>query len=51
MKHNMANTNTKKDESSIAKGPQPITPECFRMLGMTMLPIVENPVKNLAKFT
>lgn len=41
----------KKDENSIARAPQPITPECFNMTGMAMLPTVETPVKNLVAFT
>lgn len=47
----MANTNTKKEESSIANAPQPITPACFNMAGIAMLPIAEAPVKNLVAFT
>lgn len=47
----MANTKTKKDERSIARAPQPITPACFNIAGMAMLPIVEAPVKNLVAFT
>jgi hypothetical protein len=47
----MANTNTKKEDSSNPKAAQPITPACFNMLGMAMPPRVDAPVKNLAKFT
>lgn len=47
----MASTNTKKEENSIARAPQPITPECFSMAGMAMLPTAEAPVKNLVAFT
>lgn len=47
----MANINTKKEEISIAKAAQPITPACFNILGMAMPPRVEAPVKNLPKFT
>lgn len=43
----MANTSTKKEESSIAIAPQPITPPCFNIAGMAMLPMPEAPVKNL----
>jgi hypothetical protein len=47
----MAKTNMKKDENSIARAPQLITPACFNMAGMARLPIVEAPVKNLVAFT
>ena len=47
MKHTIARTNVKKDESSIAIAPQPITPACFKMIGIAMLPTAEAPVKNL----
>ena len=46
-KHKMAIPNTKKDESSIANAPQPITPACLRITGMAMLPTTEAPVINL----
>lgn len=41
----------KNDESSIARAPQPMTPACFSIAGMAMLPIAEAPVKNLVAFT
>lgn len=47
----MASTNTKKDESSIARAPQVMTPECFRIAGIAMLPIADAPVKNLVALT
>lgn len=43
----MANTNTKNDESSIVRAPQLMTPACFRIAGIAMLPTAEAPVKNL----
>jgi len=47
----MADTNTKNEESSIARAPQLITPQCFNMAGMAMLPTVDAPLKNLLAFT
>lgn len=43
--------NTKNDESSNARAPQQITPACFRIAGMAMLPIADAPVKNLVAST
>lgn len=50
MKHKMARTNTKNDESSIVRAPQPITPACFKIAGIAILPTTEAPVKNLVAF-
>lgn len=47
----IASTNTKKDASSIAIAPQPITPACFKIAGIAMLPIAEAPVRNLVALT
>lgn len=47
----MAETKMKNDESSIINAPQPITPACFSITGIAMLPTVEAPVRNLAAFT
>ena len=47
----MASTNMKYDESSIASAPQPITPACFRIAGIAMLPTAEAPVKNFVTLT
>lgn len=47
----MASTSMKKDESSIASAPHPITPECFKITGIAMLPTAEAPVKNLVALT
>lgn len=47
----MENTSTKKDESSITRAPQQITPACFNIAGMAMLPTADAPVKNLVAFT
>lgn len=41
----------KNDESSNARAPHPITPACFKIAGMAMLPMAEAPVKNLVAFT
>jgi len=46
----MADTNTKNEESSIARAPQLITPACFNMAGMAMLPTADAPLKNLVAF-
>lgn len=43
----MDKTNIKNDESSIINAPQPITPECLRIIGIAMLPTAEAPVRNL----
>lgn len=43
----MAIPNMKKDESSIANAPQQMTPACFRITGIAMLPTTEAPVRNL----
>lgn len=48
MKHRMARMNTKKEESSMTKAPQPMIPACFRIVGIAMLPTTDAPVKNLA---
>lgn len=47
----MASTKTKNDESSIANAPQLITPACFKIAGIAMLPIAEAPAKNFVAFT
>ena len=47
----MATTNTTKDESSRARAPQQITPACFRIAGIAMLPTADAPVKNLVAST
>jgi hypothetical protein len=47
----MAMTNTKNDESSIARAPHPITPACFKITGIAMLPIAEAPVRNFVALT
>ena len=47
----MASTKMKYDESSMASAPQPITPACFRIAGIAMLPTAEAPVKNFVAFT
>lgn len=47
----MAITNIKKDESSITRASQPITPACVNIAGMAILPTVVAPVKNLLAFT
>jgi len=47
----MSDTNTENEESSIARAPQLITPECFNMAGMAMLPTADAPLKNLIAFT
>lgn len=47
----MASTNTKKDENSKARAPQPITPACFKMAGIAILPMADAPVKNLVALT
>lgn len=47
----MAMTSTKKDDSSIAMAPQPITPACFKIIGIAMLPTTEAPVMNFVAST
>uniref|UniRef100_A0A2P2JUP4 Vacuolar protein sorting-associated protein 55 homolog n=1 Tax=Rhizophora mucronata TaxID=61149 RepID=A0A2P2JUP4_RHIMU len=47
----MASTNTKNEESSIARAPQQITPACFKIAGIATLPTAEVPVKNLVALT
>lgn len=51
MKDNMATTNTKRDEISIANAPHVITPACFKIIGIAMLPTAEAPVRNLVAST
>ncbi|PHT48574.1 hypothetical protein CQW23_12782 [Capsicum baccatum] len=43
----MNSRKTKKDESCNAMAPQPITPACFKIIEIAMLPTVDAPVKNL----
>lgn len=47
----MVDTKIKKEESSIASAPQPMTSACFKMDGIAMLPTAEAPVKNFVAFT
>lgn len=47
----IATPKTTKDDSSIVRAPHPMTPACFRMDGMAMLPTIDAPVKNFVKFT
>lgn len=47
----MASTNTKNEDSSIASAPQPITPACFKIAGIAILPTAEAPVKNFVALT
>ena len=49
--HKIATPKTTKDDSSIVRAPHPMTPACFRMDGMAMLPTIDAPVKNFVKFT
>lgn len=39
------------DANSIESAPQPITPACFKMAGIAILPIAEAPVKNFVAST
>ena len=47
----MASPKTAKEDSSIVSAPHPITPACFSIDGMAMLPTIDAPVRNLVKFT
>ncbi|GAB2273714.1 hypothetical protein Dimus_008495 [Dionaea muscipula] len=46
-KHAMAPTNTRKEDSSNDRAPQPMTLACFKIDGIAILPTTEAPVKNL----